>query len=98
MITAAERAQLLALPLPATVSTNEAHHLLDRWNRSQTYYAGGIFNLNQVPINQSTDFIAIDTSGGLLQSARDGIAASQQEGYADLGEAVHAAKNDLLDR
>jgi hypothetical protein len=76
-VSSAERAQLLAMPLPVPVTPAKAHQFLDRWNRSVDYWNAGIFTLAQVPPGQSADFIATDTWGALADNALTAIAESE---------------------
>ncbi len=95
LVSAAERAALLALPLPTPITPAKAGLFLDRWNRSITYWNAGIFTLAQVPPGQSTDFIATDTWSALADSALGAISESEAEGYPDPITAVAQYVADL---
>ncbi|HYV62486.1 MAG TPA: hypothetical protein VE958_07415, partial [Bryobacteraceae bacterium] len=82
-ISAVERAELLALALPAPVTTAHAEKFLDRWNRSIDYWNIGIFTLAQVPPGWSTDFLATDTWSALANDALGVIAESEVQNAAD---------------
>ncbi|TVR50897.1 MAG: hypothetical protein EA425_08780, partial [Puniceicoccaceae bacterium] len=82
-ISAAERAALRDLPRPAAVTVEDVDHFIDRWNRTWDYADLGIFEIEDVPPGDSTDFINRDAfialAGAVLQSVID----SQADGFAD---------------
>jgi hypothetical protein len=98
-ITDAERAQLLALTLPSTVSTDEANEFLDRWNRTVQYWGQGILTAAQVPPGQSTDFLDVSALQTAFNAAQTAEQFSQVNGYSDpLAEtraALVTVHNDL---
>ncbi len=76
-----DRNQLLQMALPAPLTAADVNKFLDRWNRTLDYWGRHIFNLTQVPMGQSTDFMAVDD---LLAQATAGVAtlrASAADGY-----------------
>ena len=89
-VSLSEQAQLLALPLPANIVTDDAVNLIDRWNRSLDYWDQGIFNLNQVPGGQSTNFIAIDVLKVLASKADAAMEESEQAGYTSVEHGLTA--------
>ncbi len=88
VINTTERASLLALPRPVTVSAGLAGRTVDRWNRSIEYWNSGIYFSTQVPDGQSRDFIALDEWFQMTDLALQGIAQSESEGYTDPVDAV----------
>jgi hypothetical protein len=92
-ISAADRAALLQLPLPGQVTPAIANRFIDRWNRSMLYYSQGIFNLNQVPMGQSTDFLALDTTRTAFGLANTAIDRSIADGFGDLADALKDGVN-----
>ncbi len=95
-ISEAERAQLLAVPLPSTVTPVDAHTLIDRWNRSLDYWAAGILGVLQLPAGQSTNFIAIDVFRGLSQDTQMMFAESEAAGFAHPEDGLRQARADLI--
>jgi hypothetical protein len=95
-ISATERAQLLAITLPVTVGTNNAHTLLDRWNRSLDYWNAGITRVAQVPAGQSTNFIAIDVIRELALAAEQMFAESEAAGFQFPEEGLRQARIDFI--
>ncbi len=91
-ITATERAALLAQPLPPNVTVTQANTLFDRNNRTLTYYAAKIFNLTDVPANQSTDFFALDVAYQKFSRFNQ----SYQAGLADGFDSPDAGLIDAL--
>ncbi|HWE97612.1 MAG TPA: CARDB domain-containing protein [Tepidisphaeraceae bacterium] len=89
-ISATDRAQLLALTLPDTVTVADANAFLDRWNRTVAYADQGIFTTAQVPAGQSTDFIDESNLASLASQASDALLASQGDGYTDPVAELHA--------
>ncbi len=81
LVSTAEQTALMALPLPAIVSTNDALNLIERWNRSFLYWGQGIFRGEDVPPGQSTNFIAVDTLQALALIATNALSASKAAGY-----------------
>ncbi len=82
-VSAAERAQLLALGLPSHRTVAHAELFLDRWNRTLDYEALGIFTVDDVPVGMSTDFIARDHMDQLVADALDAEAANAALGFDD---------------
>ncbi len=80
-ISDAERASLLALPLPAPVTVAMAGIFLDRYNRTFDYNAAGIINLADVPAGQSTDFFAKDVALAKLARFDQARKLSLAEGF-----------------
>ncbi|MCX6921959.1 MAG: putative Ig domain-containing protein [Verrucomicrobia bacterium] len=98
LISTAERAQLLAPPLPSSLTSNDVVRFLDRWNRTCDYYSQGIFNSSQVPTGWNTNFIARDVTSSLAFGAHDALSALEAEGYTDPVQAVQQATGDLVNR
>jgi len=90
-VSATERAQLLALPLPSHRTVADAEMFIDRWNRTLDYEAQGILTLADVPAGWSTDFIAQDRMASLMNAALQAEAANAAEGYDDMLGGVNAA-------
>jgi Ca2+-binding RTX toxin-like protein len=90
-VSLAERNELLNLTLPSKVTGSDFNKFIDRWNRSIDYWNAGIFNLSDVPQNQSTDFLALDSWRNIIKDAQAGIEESQANGYSDItGEIKHS--------
>ena len=83
-VSPSERNELLNLTLPSKVSGSDFNKFIDRWNRSIDYWNAGIFNLSDVPQNQSTDFLALDSWRNIIKDAQAGIEESQANGYSDI--------------
>ncbi|MGB8170597.1 MAG: CARDB domain-containing protein, partial [Chthoniobacteraceae bacterium] len=94
-ISTAERQSLLALALPADITTEVATRLIDRNNRSLDYYAAGIFNSTEVPPGGSSDFVARDILHSKFERAAQGEALGIAEGFATTSEGVFEALNQL---
>ncbi|PWU16996.1 MAG: hypothetical protein C5B50_12210 [Verrucomicrobia bacterium] len=89
MISDDERAQLLAMPLPAGVTVSNAIAFIDRWNRTLTYWQAGIFRTGDVPVGQSTDFIDVDIWAALANQALEAEGASAADGIEDPALALY---------
>ena len=95
-ISATERAELLAMALPSTVTAADANKFLDRWNRTMTYWAAGRFSRADVPAGESTDFLALDTFRSAVAAANEAIRQTEAEGFASVSAAVENARQDLV--
>ncbi|HEU5123205.1 MAG TPA: CARDB domain-containing protein [Verrucomicrobiae bacterium] len=96
-VSAAELSSLLALPFPAGITSVDVNHLVERWNRTMTYWQAGIFNLAQVPAGNSTDFIALDQMNAISSLAANAITESEAEGFTSLAAGVNAATAEIAD-
>jgi Subtilase family/Calx-beta domain/SdrD B-like domain/PA14 domain/CARDB/FG-GAP-like repeat len=85
-ISAAERNELLNIPLPSAITATDVHKFLDRWNRSLDNWSVGRRNLSDIPTGESTDFIAIDVWTDKLALAKAAFGESKLSGYADPGQ------------
>ena len=94
-ISANERNELLAMTLPSVITVDDKVNLLDRWNRSLDYWDKGIFHGAQVPIDQSSNFIAIDVLKRLATAASEAMAKSESAGYASVVEGMVAEIQNL---
>lgn len=56
-ISASEKSTLLAMPLPSTITQENAEAFIERWNRSIQYWKSGIFEESNVPTGQDANFI-----------------------------------------
>ena len=92
-ISDAERAALLALPLPGNITRGDVNKLVDRWNRTLDYYAANITKISDVPPGQSIDFIPLDRLDREGQAASDAADANIAEGYNSVFDGVNAAKD-----
>jgi len=90
-----EKIQLLQKTLPLGISGSNVNQLIDRWNRTFDYYVDGIFNLNDVPNGQSTDFVALDVWNQAFSKAQESIASSESAGFIDPIEQAHKSINEL---
>jgi uncharacterized membrane protein len=93
LVSSAQQEQLLAMPLPAPITTADAANLIARWNNTLNYNAEGIVNIGDVPPGQSTNFIATDVVQADLLAGQSALVAMQNEGYSGLYDAVSAAAN-----
>ena len=95
-ISTSERAALLALPLPAQLTTNQAHAMLDRWNRSLSYYAAGQFFSTNLAFGQNPDFIAMDVYQAKLAAAVAAFHANEAEGFTNATAGLFSALQQTL--
>ena len=86
-----ERAALVAGPLPPGITAADANRLIDRWNRSASYYAAGIFNRADLPPDANPDFIALDELLAASKVTRDAIGATEATGFSDPVAALKGA-------
>ena len=98
LISDEERNQLLQ-NLPEDISGNDVNRLIDRWNRTSEYYNIGIFNSEDVPEGQSTDFIDLSTWEQLFSTAQETVDPSDSTDSVDealeyLSELQEALDND----
>ena len=85
-----EQNELLSISLPGNVTGSDVNKFIDRWNRSIDYWNAGIFNYSDVPVGQSTDFIALDIWKNLVVAADNAINQSLAKGFSDIsGEIKH---------
>ena len=100
IISASNRAALLAMPLPKQLSAADVNKLVDRWNRSINYYNAQIYTFAQVPTGQSTDFIALDALGNAAKAASAASAADVADGnlaiFDGVTEGVQAEKSAIF--
>ena len=94
-ISDAERQELLALPLPSRLTSDDVNTLVDRWNRTVDYAGVGILNVGDVPSGQSTDFIALDTLTTDYAAAAAAIQADSAEGITDPAVGLSQAEGAL---
>jgi subtilase family serine protease len=87
-LSATERAELLARPLPTGVPESAAEKLIDRWNRTMNYWDAGWLALADVPASESKDFIALDVLDTKTDAASLAIAQCEAEGYTSVDQAV----------
>ena len=99
-ISDADRASLLALPLPSQIVPADVGTLVDRWNRTVDYNAAGITSVSQVPAGQSTDFIATDDFATAANAAKAAADADIADGNLNLldgvNNAVQVLKSELF--
>jgi|GEM_PF-1647902 len=84
-----EGSALLALPLPLGVTTTNAQQFIGRWNLTVSNWNAGILNLADVPVGQSTNFIALDQWSLLASNALAAEATVNAGGFADPAQAVY---------
>lgn len=100
MITDAERAALLSLPLPQPITNGDAVKLIERWNRTVSYNDQGITMTTEVPAGMSTDFIATDIWQPKFTAAATAEVEDSAEGftslYDGLSSAIDLIKNEAL--
>jgi len=80
-ISDAERAQLLAQPLPPPITVAQAGELIDRWNRTLAYWRQDWLRASDVPAGQNTNFLALDVWTNVVQRAAAAFEASAFEGF-----------------
>ncbi len=95
-IATAEAAELLATPVPASVSPAIVRAFLDRWNRSVDYWSAGIFEAALVPPGQNPDFIAMDTLRDLARGQIEADAESLAAGFRSPSDAFNRAGADIV--
>ena len=97
LISSAERATLLALPRPSTVSAADVEAALDRWNLTLTNWRAGVYSPTNAPVGGNTNFIDLYALGGIMVTVAQQYQASQAEGYsspvAGFFAALSAAQN-----
>ncbi len=94
-VSSSERNELLNLTLPSKVTGSDFNKFIDRWNRSIDYWNAGIFNLPDVPQDQSTDFLALDSWRNIINDADAAIKTSQANGYVDITEEIKNSIQEL---
>jgi hypothetical protein len=97
-ISATERAELLALPLPPPLTTNHAVELIERWNRSVDYWNVGILTQADVPAGQNTNFVDLAHFLSLTRAADNALEQSAADGFSDPLQGVEAAKVDIIEQ
>jgi len=97
-ISAPERAELLALPLPPPLTTNHAVELIERWNRSVDYWNMGILTQADVPAGQNTNFVDLAHLLSLTRAADNALEQSAADGFSDPLQGVEAAKADIIEQ
>lgn len=95
VITAEERATLLATPLPGGITPEIAGRFIDRLNRTADYYSRGILNSTQLRRDDNTDFYALDLAIECFGRATRSIDESLAEGFESPIAGLAAAMNDL---
>lgn len=99
-ISAAERAELLAVLRPSNLTAEDIELFLDRWNRTADYWVAGILTVDQVPAGQSTDFMDWQIMSTLYDDAGQAVQASISEGFGGIVEAwqyaLQVIETDLL--
>ncbi|HOY57002.1 MAG TPA: putative Ig domain-containing protein, partial [Verrucomicrobiota bacterium] len=83
LVSETERAALLARPSTSALTLERANGFIDRWNRSLTYWQAGIFQLEDVPPGQSTDFIAFDEWAAVAEQAEGAEDLAVADGFED---------------
>ena len=95
-ISSTEQLQLTAVPTPAPLEATDIIALVNRWNRTMSNYATGVFHTEQVNPSAYTNFIAFDqwslVSTAASQAADEYIA----EGFTDPAAAWFATRNTLI--
>ena len=94
-ITNDERTELLSLTLPENITGDDVDKLIERWNRTVSYWESGIFNLSDVPIGQSQDFVAIDRLRQAQESLTQAIEDTKSEGYENIIEGAKDAVSEV---
>lgn len=95
LVSASERAAALATPLGIS-ETALVNALIDRLNRNRTYYAAGIYELEDLAPGMSDDFAtrsSVQAAGAAYLAALD---RAQAAGYEGLVEAYLAKQADLF--
>jgi len=96
LVAVEERAEVLALPLPGSVTRGEAELFIDRYNRSIQYWEARIFVTADVPAGQSTDFLDQGKMADLAKAALAASNAVEAGGYESSFEAIRVATENFL--
>ncbi|MFM6075847.1 MAG: hypothetical protein ACKPB9_30375, partial [Dolichospermum sp.] len=94
-ISTTERGELLNLLRPEGVTENNVNQFIDRWNRTIDYWDAGIFNANDIPQGQNTDFLALDILNNKYSQANQAISLTNSEGFSNITEALDYSVNEL---
>ncbi|MBD2492423.1 Calx-beta domain-containing protein, partial [Aulosira sp. FACHB-615] len=94
-ISATEQNELLSLPLPDRVTGTDVNQFIERWNRSIDYWSTGVFLQTDVPVGQSTDFLAFDDIYEVSGAAVEAINQNKAEGFSLINDGVIYAVNQL---
>ncbi|WP_218653149.1 ELWxxDGT repeat protein [Nostoc sp. TCL26-01] len=90
-----ERNELLNFPLPEGVTSTNVNQFIDRWNRTVDYWSAGIYNSNDVPLGQNSDFLAFDILNNKYSAANQAIELTKVEGFNDITEALKSSVDEL---
>ncbi|MCP5525484.1 MAG: putative Ig domain-containing protein [Verrucomicrobiales bacterium] len=94
-VTPAERNELLSRPFPEGVTADQLHRFIDRWNRTVDYNVANVFDLADVPVGESTDFIARDVFRNAVNLMSTAIEATEADGFTDPVDAILQGLQDL---
>lgn len=95
-IAPSETEQLLATPVPASVTPSVVHAFIDRWNRSVDYWNAGIFQASQLAPGQNPDFIDMDVLSTLSRNQIEADAESVAAGFRSPSDAFNRASADIM--
>ncbi|MDM4018763.1 Ig-like domain-containing protein [Roseiconus lacunae] len=94
-ISANEMQAILATSNQSGLSTEETQRLVDRWNRSVSYWAKGVYTVQQLSPTENADFVDLD----LWRAKWNAAAAAETEiviqGHRSISDAVSTAMVDL---
>lgn len=94
-VSPAEQQSLFEPPVLPCMNYLNVSNFLARWNRTADYAAAGIFELEQVPANQSTDFIIRSAWSNAVVAVVEAEVASQAEGFNNSLESAVAAWDEF---
>jgi subtilase family serine protease len=94
LIASGERASLLNLPRPNTVTDADVQSALDRWNLTINNWRAGIYSPTNVPSGGNTNFIDLYALSALATTIAQQYQAAQTAGYADPVAGFFAAIQD----
>lgn len=95
-LSTAELAQVLAVPVPSSVSAGDIRAFVDRWNRSVAYWSANIFYKHEVPPGQSTDFIAMDVLRDTARGSIEADAEARAAGFLSTADSYNRAGADII--
>jgi hypothetical protein len=97
-VSESERSDLMITPLPSQLTAYDAKKFLDRWNRTLDYWKAGIFNTQDVPSSQSTDFITADAMAAKFEAAANAIQANLSDGFTGLMDGADYVYRSALNK
>ena len=88
VISDAESEVLRGLVVPDFVSADSVQNTIDRWNRTMDYWSMGIYNSNDVPEGQNTDFIETGVFEEMAKQSNAAKDENEDEGFYGLLDGI----------